>query len=73
MEIFCKFHTVNISKLNICLLLYNTKNFIWTTLKISFLLLKFSFLAPSDSSVIPFCPILTNHTSIGHIIYSAFR
>ncbi len=37
MKIFCKFPTVNISKLNFWLLICIAKNFIWTTLKGTFL------------------------------------
>ncbi len=36
MKIFCKFPTVNISKLNYWLVICMAKNFIWTTLKVIF-------------------------------------
>ncbi len=36
MKIFCKFPTVNISKLNYWLVICIAKNFIWTTLKMIF-------------------------------------
>ncbi len=59
MKIFCKFLTVNILKLNFCLVICMAKNLIWTSLK-----------APSDSRFsnscisAKYCPILTNHTSM---------
>ncbi len=68
MKIFCKFPTVNISKLNFWLVICIAKNFIWTTLKAIFSI--FDFFAPSDSRYLnscisaKYCPILTNHTSI---------
>ncbi len=36
MKIFCKFPTINISKLNFWLVICTAKNFIWTTLKAIF-------------------------------------
>ncbi len=60
--------TVNISKLNFWLLICIAKNFIWTTLKMIFLI--FDFFSPSDF------PILSYHNKPyinGNIIYSAFR
>ncbi len=68
MKIFCKFPTVNISKLNFWLVICITKNFIWTTLKVIFSM--FRYLAPSDSRFsnncisAKYCPIITNHTSM---------
>ncbi len=40
-KIFCKFSTVNISKLNFWLLICIAKNFIWTTLKSIFSIFRF--------------------------------
>ncbi len=67
MKIFCKFPTVNISKLNFWLVICIAKNFIWTTLKAIFSI--FRFFAPSDSDFnscisAKYCPIITNHTSM---------
>ncbi len=71
MKIFCKFPTVNISKLNFWLVICIAKNFIWTTLKMIFSIFRF------------FCTlrfqiykILSYHNKPyinGKIIYSAFR
>ncbi len=64
--------TVNISKLNYWLVICMALNLIWTTLKMIFSIL--IFFACSDSRILPkYCPIITNHTSIGKLIYSAFR
>ncbi len=41
MKIFCKFLTVNISKLNFWLVICIAKNFIWTTLKVIFSIFRF--------------------------------
>ncbi len=41
MKIFCKFPTVNISKLNFWLVICIAKKFIWTTLKVIFSIFKF--------------------------------
>ncbi len=41
MKIFCKFPTVNISKLNFWLVICIAKNFIWTTLKMIFSIFRF--------------------------------
>ncbi len=65
MKIFCKFPTVNISKLNFWLVICIAKNFIWTTFT-QYL----DFFAPSDSRFsnscisAKYCPIITNHTSM---------
>ncbi len=45
MNIFCKFPTVNISKLNLWLVIYIAKNLIWTILKEIFSICRF-FLYP---------------------------
>ncbi len=45
MKIFCKFPTVNISKLNFWLVICIAKNFIWTNLKVIFSIFGF-FLHP---------------------------
>ncbi len=71
MKIFCKFLTVNISKLHFLLVICIAKNFIWT----NFILFSqyFDFFAPSDSRFsnscisAKYCPILTNHTSMGSL------
>ncbi len=66
---FCKFLTVNISKLHFLLVICIAKNFIWTTLKAIFSIFRF-FFTPSDSRYVnscisaKYCPILTNHTSM---------
>ncbi len=66
-KIFCKFPTVNISKLNFWLVIGVAKNFILTTLKAIFSIFLF-FFAPLDSRFsnscfsAKYCPILTNHT-----------
>ncbi len=83
MKIFCTLPTVNLSKLNLWLLICIGKDFIWTTLKSIF-----SIFRPSDSRFsnscisAKYCPILTNHTVQknfffkninGNLIYSASR
>ncbi len=40
MTIFCKFSTINISKLNFCLVICIAKNLIWTTLNAIFAISK---------------------------------
>ncbi len=63
-KIFCKFPTVNVSKVNFWLVICIAKNFIWTTLKMIFSIFRFF-----DSQ------ILSNHNKpyiTGKIIYSAF-
>ncbi len=67
MKIFCKFPTVNISKL--WLVIFIAKNLILTTLKVIFSIFRFFFFAPSDSRFsnscisAKYCPII-NHTSM---------
>ncbi len=63
MKIFCKFPTVNISKLNFLLVICIAKNFIWTTLKVIFSIFRFCRFSNSWISA-KYTPILTNHTSI---------
>ncbi len=59
MKIFCKFPTVNISKLNYWLLICIAKNFIWTTLKMIFSI--FRFFCTLRFQIYKYCP---NHTSM---------
>ncbi len=56
------FPTVNISKLIFLLLICNAKNFIWTTLKMIFLI--FRFFCTLRFQIFKYCPIITNHTSM---------
>ncbi len=71
MKIFCKFPTINISKLHFLLVICLAKNFIWTTLKEIFSIFRFFyfllfFFATSDSRFsnscisAKYCPIHTN-------------
>ncbi len=62
MKIFCKFPTVNISKLNFWLVICIAKNFIWTTLKMIFSI--FRFFCTLRFQIYKYCPIITNHTSM---------
>ncbi len=62
MKIFCKFPTVNISKLNFWLVICIAKNFIWTTLKVIFSI--FRFFCTLRFQIYKYCPIITNHTSM---------
>ncbi len=62
MKIFCKFPTVNISKLNFWLIICIAKNFIWTTLKVIFSI--FRFFCSLRFQIYKYCPIITNHTSM---------
>ncbi len=62
MKIFCKFPTVNISKLNFWLVICIAKNFIWTTLKMIFSI--FRFFCTLRFQIFKYCPIITNHTSM---------
>ncbi len=74
MKIFCKFPTVNISKLNFWLVICIAKNFIWTTLKAIFSI--FDFFAPSDSRFSNSCISAKYYNKPyinGKLIYSAFR
>ncbi len=73
MKIFCKFPTVNRSKLNFWLIICIAKNFIWTTLKVIFSIfryVRFFFWGgvhsqtPDFQIVLSHFPILTNHTSM---------
>ncbi len=57
MKIFCKFPTVNISKLNFCLIICMAKNYILDNFKIFSIFILFC--TPAK-----YCPILTNHTSM---------
>ncbi len=62
MKIFCKFPTVNISKLNFWLVICIAKNFIWITLKVIFSI--FRFFCSLRFQIFKYCPIITNHTSM---------
>ncbi len=62
MKIFCKFPTINISKLNFWLVICIAKNFIWTTLKMIFSI--FRFFCTLRFQIYKYCPIITNHTSM---------
>ncbi len=62
MKIFCKFLTINISKLNFWLVICIAKNFIWTTLKVIFSI--FRFFCSLRFQIYKYCPIITNHTSM---------
>ncbi len=76
MKIFCKFLTVNISKL-FRLVICIAQNLIWTTLKAIFSIL--NFFAPSDSRFsnscisAKYCLILTNHTSVESLFIQLTR
>ncbi len=59
MKIFCKFPTVNISKLNFYLVICIAKNLIWTTLKAIFLEIPDFQIVVSRPNI-----VLTNHTSM---------
>ncbi len=73
MKIFCKFPSVNISKLTFWLVIHIANNLICTTLKAIFSVFRF-FFATSDSQIVvisvKYCPVFINHTSV--LIYSAF-
>ncbi len=64
MKIFCKYPTINISKLHFWLVICIAKNFIWTTLR--WFSQYFDFFAPSDSRFsnicisAKYCHIITN-------------
>ncbi len=60
MKIFSTFPTINISKLNFCLVICIANYFIWTTLKMIFSIFRFSNSCISAK----YCPIITNHTSM---------
>ncbi len=62
MNVFCKFPTVNISKLNYWLVICIAKNFIWTTLKM--ILSIFRLFCILRFQIYKYCPIITNHTSM---------
>ncbi len=68
MKIFCKFLTVNISKLNFWLVICIAKNFIWTTLKVIFSI--FRFFCTLRFQIFKYCPIITNHTSMERYLFS---
>ncbi len=68
MKIFCKFLTVNISKLNFWLVICIAKNFIWTTLKMIFSI--FRFFCTLRFQIYKYCPIITNHTSMENYLFS---
>ncbi len=68
MKIFCKFPTVNISKLNFWLVICIAKNFIWTTLKMIFSI--FWFFCTLRFQIYKYCPIITNHTSMESYLFS---
>ncbi len=68
MKIFSKFPTVNISKLNVWLLICIAKNFIWTTLKVIFSI--FRFFCTLRFQIFKYCPIITNHTSMESYLFS---
>ncbi len=62
MKIFCKFPTVNISKLNFWLLICISKNFISTTSKIIFSIFRVFYTLRFQ--IYKYCPIITNHKSM---------
>ncbi len=62
MNIFSKFPTVNISKLNFWLVICIAKNYIWTTLKVIFSI--FRFFCTLRFQIFKYCSIITNHTSM---------
>ncbi len=62
MKNFCKFPTINISKLNFWLVICIAKNFIWTTLKMIFSI--FRFFCTLRFLKYKCCPIITIHTSM---------
>ncbi len=66
MKIFCKFLTVDISKINFWLVIYIAKNFIWTTLKGIFTIFWFICYQIPDLQIVVSqnSHILTNHTSM---------
>ncbi len=68
MKIFCKFPTLNISKLNFWLVICIAKNFIWTTLKVIFSI--FRFFCTLRFQIYKYCPIITNHTSMENCLFS---
>ncbi len=68
MKIFCKFPTVNISKLNFWLVICIAKNFIWTTLKMIFSI--FRFFCTLRFQIFKYCSIITNHTSMESYLFS---
>ncbi len=70
-KIFCTFPTVNISKIDVWLVICIAKNLIWTTLKMIFSIFRFFC-----TLQIPDFQILSDHNKPyinGNIIYSAFR
>ncbi len=54
MKIFCKFLTVNISKVNFGLVICIAKTFIWTTLKVIFSIFLFPLIFFLHSTIIDF-------------------
>ncbi len=68
MKIFCKFPTINISKLHFWLVICIAKNFIWTTLKVIFAI--FRFFCTLRFQIYKYCPIITNHTSMESYLFS---
>ncbi len=66
MKIFSTFPTINISKLNVCLVICIAKNFIWTTLKAIFSILRYwvRFFCTLRFQIYPYIN--------GKLIYSAF-
>ncbi len=71
MKIFCKFPTVNISKLNFWLVICIAKNFIWTTLKVIFSI--FRFFCTLRFQIYKYCPIITNHTSMESYLFMMYK
>ncbi len=71
MKIFCKFPTVNISKLNFWLVICIAKSFIWTNLKVIFSI--FRFFCTLRFQIFKYCPIITNHTSMYKYINLSFK
>ncbi len=67
MKIFCKFPTINISKLNFWLVICIAKNFIWTTLKMIFSI--FRFFCTLRFQIYKYCPIITNHTPMESYLF----
>ncbi len=65
MKIFCKFPTVNISKLIFWLVICIAKNFIWTTVKMIFSI--FWIFCTLGFQIFKYCPIITNHTSMENV------
>ncbi len=70
-KMFSTFPTVNKSKVIFWLVICIAKNLIWSTLKMIFSI--FRFFCTLRFQIYKYCPIITNHTSLENIIYSASR